>query len=56
MESGHQVGLHILNLRIYINYMNFFDFAKTIFKNHMFKVGLYIFIKIQIVVTTSKVD
>ncbi len=29
------------------NYMKFFDFATTILKNHMFKVGLYIFIKIK---------
>jgi hypothetical protein len=28
------------------NYMKYFDFVTTIFKNHMFKVGLYIFIKI----------
>jgi len=30
-----------------LNYMKFFDFATTIFKNHMFKVCLYIFIKIK---------
>jgi hypothetical protein len=29
------------------NYMKFLDFATTIFKNHMFKVGLYMFIKIK---------
>jgi hypothetical protein len=27
--------------------MKFFDFAINIFLNHMFKVGLYIFIKIK---------
>jgi hypothetical protein len=27
--------------------MKFFDFVITIFKNHMFKVGLYILIKIK---------
>ncbi len=51
MESGHQVGLDILNLRILFtlmfNYMKFFDFAITIIKHHMFDVGLYIFIKIK---------
>ncbi len=30
------------------NYLKFFDFAMTIFQNHMFKVGLYIFIKIKL--------
>jgi hypothetical protein len=49
MESGHQVGLGIMNLEILFilmfNYMKFFDFAIIIIKNHMFKVGLYIFIK-----------
>ncbi len=38
-----------------INYMKSFDFATTIFQNHMFKVGLYIFIKIQADVTTYKI-
>jgi hypothetical protein len=51
MENGHQVGLGILNLKLLFilmsNYMKFFDFATTILKNHMFKVGLYIFIKIK---------
>jgi hypothetical protein len=51
MESGHQVGLGILKFRILfnlmINYMKFFECVITIFKNHMFKVGLYIFIKIK---------
>jgi len=35
MESGHQVGLGILNFKILfismLNYMNFFDFATTTF-------------------------
>jgi hypothetical protein len=51
MESGHQVGLVILNFKILytlmFNYMIFKYFATTIFKNHMFKVGLCIFIKIE---------
>ncbi len=51
MESGHQIGLGILILKILFTlmfiYMKFFDFATIIFKNHMFKVGLYIFIKIK---------
>jgi hypothetical protein len=51
MESGHQVGLGILKFKILFTltfiYMKFFDFVITIFKNHMFKVGLYIFIKIK---------
>jgi hypothetical protein len=34
--------------------MDFFDFVATIFLNHMFKVGLYIFSKIQVHVTTYK--
>ncbi len=29
------------------NYMKFFDFTIIIIKKHMFKVGLYIFIKIK---------
>jgi hypothetical protein len=49
MESGHQVGLGILNLKILFtlmfNYMKFFDFTTTIFKNHMFKVGLYTWVQ-----------
>ncbi len=28
-------------------YTKFFEFVITMFKNHMFKVGLYIFIKIK---------
>jgi hypothetical protein len=52
MESGHHMGLGILNLEILFtlmfNYMKFFDFATIIIcKNHMFKIGLYIFIKIK---------
>jgi hypothetical protein len=51
MESGHQVGLGIMNFKILFivmfNYTKFFDFTINIFKNHMFKVGLYIFIKIK---------
>jgi hypothetical protein len=35
-----------------INYMKFFDFATTIFWNHMFGIGLYIFIKTDVNVTT----
>ncbi len=49
MESGHQVGLGILSLKILFtlmfNYMKLLDFVTTIFLNHMFKIGLYIFIK-----------
>jgi len=48
MESDYQVGLVILNLNILFslmfNYMKFFDFVTTIFKNHMFKIGLHIYI------------
>ncbi len=51
MESGFQVGFRKLKFKILFTlmfiYMKFFDFATTIFKNHMFKVGLYIFIKIK---------
>jgi hypothetical protein len=51
MESGHQIGIGILKFRILFTlmftYMKFFDLVITIFKNHMFKVGLYIFIKIK---------
>jgi hypothetical protein len=51
MENGHQVWLGILNLKIIFismfNYMKFFDFATNIFLKHIFKVGLYIFIKIK---------
>jgi hypothetical protein len=51
MESGHQIGFGILNFNILFilmfNYMNFFYFATTMFLNHMFKVCLYIFIKIK---------
>jgi hypothetical protein len=32
------------------------NFATIIFKNHMFRIGLYISIKIQVDVTTYKVD
>jgi hypothetical protein len=28
------------------NYMKYFEFVTTIFENHMFKIHLYIFIKI----------
>jgi hypothetical protein len=60
MENGHQVGLGILNSKILftlmINYMEFFDFFITIILNHLFKVGLYIFIKIQVDVTTNKIN
>jgi hypothetical protein len=51
MENGHQVGLGILKFKILFTlmftYMIFFDFVTTMCKNHMFKVGLYIFIKIK---------
>jgi hypothetical protein len=51
MESGHQIGLGELNFKILFtlmfNYMKFFDLSTNIFQNHMFKVGLYIFIKIK---------
>jgi hypothetical protein len=51
MENGHQIGLGILKFKIYFIfifiYKIFFEFVITIFKNHMFKVGLYIFIKIK---------
>jgi hypothetical protein len=51
MESGHQVGFGILNFKILFilmfNYMNFFDFVIITFKNHKFKVSLFIFIKIK---------
>jgi hypothetical protein len=50
MESGHQVKLGILKFKILFilmfTYMKFFEFAITIFK-YMFKIGLYIFIKIK---------
>jgi hypothetical protein len=51
MESGHHVGLGILNFEILFilmfNYIKFFDCATIIFKNHMFKIDLYIFIKVK---------
>jgi hypothetical protein len=48
MESGHQVGLGILKFKIlFILMFTYMKFVITIFKNHMFKVGLYIFIKIK---------
>ncbi len=60
MKSGHQVGLNLLNLKIFftsmINYTKFFDFVITIFYNHVFKIVLYIFIKSQRDVTTYKID
>ncbi len=35
MESGHQIGLGVLNLKVLVtlmfNYMNLFDFATIIF-------------------------
>jgi hypothetical protein len=34
------------------NYMKLFDFATTIFENYMYKICLYIFIKIQEYVKT----
>jgi hypothetical protein len=60
MESDYQVGLVILNLNILFtlmfNYMKLFDFITIIFFNHMFKIGLHIFIKIQVDVTTYKIN
>jgi Tfp pilus assembly protein PilZ len=51
MESGHQVGLGIMNFKILFivifNYMKFFDFTIIIIKKHVFKVGLDIFMKIK---------
>jgi hypothetical protein len=51
MENGHQVGLGILKFKIIFilmfTNMKFFDFVIIIFKNHMFKVGLYILTKIK---------
>jgi hypothetical protein len=38
------------------NYMKFIDFATTIFLNHMYKICLYIFIKIQANVKTYKIS
>jgi hypothetical protein len=34
------------------NYMKYFEFVTIIFENHMFKIRLYIFIKIIVDVTT----
>jgi hypothetical protein len=39
-----------------INYTKLFCFATTIFENHVFKIGLYIFIKNQADITTYKID
>jgi hypothetical protein len=51
MESGHQVGLDILKFKMLFTfmfiYMKLFDFVISMFKNHMFEIGLYIFIKIK---------
>jgi hypothetical protein len=51
MKSGHKIGFGILNFKILFilifNYMKFFYFFTTIFKYDMFKVRLYIFIKIK---------
>jgi hypothetical protein len=37
MESGHQIGLDVLNLKnlftLMFNYMKLFDFATNIFQN-----------------------
>jgi hypothetical protein len=50
MENGHQVKLGILKFKILFilmfTYMKFFEFAIIIF-NYMFKIGLYILIKIK---------
>jgi hypothetical protein len=60
MEGDYLVGLVILHLNILFtlifNYMKLFDFVTIIFKNCMFKIGLHIFIKIQVVVTTYKIN
>jgi hypothetical protein len=51
MESGHQVRLGILKFKILFTsmftYMKLFDFVIITYKSHMFKVSLYIFIKIK---------
>jgi hypothetical protein len=60
MESGHQVGLGILNLKLLFtlmfNDMKFFNFVITIIKNHMFKVGLSYIHQNQVDVTTYKIN
>jgi hypothetical protein len=43
MESNHEVGFHILNLKILFmtmfNMNIFFDFVIIIFNNHMLKIN-----------------
>jgi len=60
MENDHQVILAIEFLNfifsLMFNYMKFIDFATTIFLNHMYKICLYIFIKIQANVKTYKIS
>jgi hypothetical protein len=50
MENDHQIGLVILKFKILftlmLNYMIFLTLLQ-LFKNYMFKINLYIFIKIQ---------
>jgi len=60
MESSHQVGPNILNLNILfgsmIDMIMFFDFVTTTFENHMFKICLNRFIKIEVDATIDNVS
>lgn len=37
-----------ITCNLMFNYMKYFEFVTTIFENHMFKIHLYIFIKIHL--------
>jgi len=58
MKSNHQIGLDILNLKMFfilmIDMNMFFYFFTIIFKNHTFKMYLSRFIEIQTNVKTCK--
>jgi hypothetical protein len=60
MESSLQVDPNILNLNILfdsmINMIMFFDFVTITFRNHMFKMCLSRFIKIEVDATIDNVS